>query len=202
MQSIENKITSRIYGHGRGWCFTPRSFQDIGSAEAVRIALFRLKKKGVIRQLASGLYDYPQFHEKMGLLSPDPMKIATALSTKASTRLQPAGALAANILGLSDQVPAKIVFLTDGKTQQIKIGRQDILFKKASPRNLSAAGKKSGLVIQALHHIGMENITRHQIRILRKALTNEEKAQLKKDRIYAPIWMHKFLREIEGNENV
>jgi hypothetical protein len=202
MKSIEDKIMDRINGHGRGWCFTPKSFLDIGSAEAIRIALFRLKKKGAIRQLAAGLYDYPRFHPTLGLLSPDPLKIADALSTKASTRLQPTGALAANILGLSEQVPAKIVFLTDGKTKHIIIGQQDILFKKTSPRNLASAGKKSGLVIQALRHIGMKNITPNQIEILQKTLSKADKNQLSKDRLNAPLWMQKFLKAIERNQNV
>jgi hypothetical protein len=202
MKSVEDKIMGRINGHGKGWCFTPKSFLDIGSAEAIRIALFRLKKKGTIRQLAPGLYDYTRFHPKMGTLSPDPLKIADALSTKASTRLQPTGALAANILGLSEQVPAKIVFLTDGKTKHIIIGQQDILFKKTSPRNLASAGKKSGLVIQALRHIGMKNITPSQIELLQKTLSKADKNQLSKDRLDAPLWMQRFLKAIERNQDV
>jgi hypothetical protein len=202
MQSIDKRIVNRVYGHGRGWCFTPKSFLDLGSSEAIRITLFRLKKKKVIRQLAPGLYDYPRFHPKMGMLSPDPMEIASALSAKASTRLLATGVLAANLLGLSDQVPAKIVFLTDGPTKHIKIGQQDIFLKKTSPRNLAAGGKKTGLVIQALRSIGEKNITPHHVQSLQQILNKEEKKQLVKDRIYAPQWMHSIMNKIGGNEGV
>jgi hypothetical protein len=59
LKSIEKSIISRIQGKGRGSCFTPKAFLDIGSAEAVRIALHRLEKHGFVRRLARGLYDFP-----------------------------------------------------------------------------------------------------------------------------------------------
>ena len=58
MDSLEKRIHSRIQHKGKGWCFTPRAFHDIGSTGAVRIALHRLVKKGEVRRLARGLYDY------------------------------------------------------------------------------------------------------------------------------------------------
>ena len=67
MQPIENTILNRIYGHGRGWCFTPSDFLSVGSHGAVRITLLRLKRKKIIRQLATGLYDYPRTHPELGI---------------------------------------------------------------------------------------------------------------------------------------
>ena len=86
MQTIENKVVSRIYGKGRGWCFTPRAFLDLGSPEAIRIALHRLEKKGPIRRLTRGLYDYPKKHATIGLLSPNPEEIARAVRKIADNR--------------------------------------------------------------------------------------------------------------------
>ena len=197
MQSIDNMIVSRIYGKGRGWCFTPKSFLDLGSPEASRVALFRLVRKGTIRRLSRGLYDYPKKHPKMGLLAPNPSAVARALSSRDATRLQPSGAYAANLLGLSEQVPAKIVFLTDGPARRVNIGRQEIVLKNTTPRNMATAGRVSGTVIQALRHVGKNQITSEYIARLKKALSVDDRRQLKRDRIYAPGWMHPIIKQIE-----
>lgn len=198
MQSIENKVVARIYGRGRGWCFTPKAFLALGSREATRLALVRLTKKGTIRRLARGLYDYPRKHPKIGFMTPSPERIAQALATRDATRLQPSGAYAANLLGLSEQVPARIVFLTDGPSRRVKIGRQEIVLKNTTPRNMAAAGKVSGTVIQALRHMGKKQISKQHAIHLRKVLKQEEKKQLLKDKIYAPGWMHPVIEQITG----
>ena len=117
--SIDHKLISRIYGNGRGKAFTPIDFASLGSRNAVRVALFRLAKRGVIRRLARGVYDYPVKHPELGLLNPSPERVAEALARGSGLRLQPAGAFAANQLGLSEQVPARIVFLTDGAGRKV-----------------------------------------------------------------------------------
>ena len=60
MKSIYNQIISRVYGHGRGWVFTPNDFKDLGSRDAIASGFKRYKQSGQIRQLARGLYGYPQ----------------------------------------------------------------------------------------------------------------------------------------------
>jgi len=196
MQTIEDKIVSRIYGTGRGWCFTPNNFWDLGKPEAVRIALFRLVRKKTIRRLANGLYDYPRKHAQLGLLSPSSDAVARALSSRGAIRLQPSGAYAANLLGLSEQVPARIVYLTDGASRRVKIGGREIILRRTTPRNMATANRISGTVIQALKFIGKERLTTRHTEILRKKLTADDKKCLVKDRIYAPEWMHKWLMEV------
>jgi hypothetical protein len=73
--------------------------------------------------------------------------VASALANRDATRLQPLGAYAANLLGLTEQVPAKVVFLTYGPERRINIGRQEIALKNTTPRNMAAAGKMIGTVI-------------------------------------------------------
>src|SRR6267154_3405487 len=129
-QSIDSRILVRIHGRGRGSVLVPGGFLDIGSREAVDLALHRLARKGTIRRLARGVYDFPKEHPVLGLLSPSPDSVAQALAGRDRTRLQPAGAYAANILGLSEQVPAKAVFLTDGPSRTVKIGPMTIQLRK------------------------------------------------------------------------
>jgi len=201
MQTVANNIINRIYGHGRGWCFTPKNFYDVGSPEAIRINLHRLEKEGVIRRLIRGLYEYPKKHPTIGLLSPSPQKIAKAIALRDAVRIQPSGAFAANMLGLSEQVPAKIIFLTDGPSRRIIIGRQEILFKKTTPRNLAMNGKSSAALIHALRHIGKRQIKQQHIEHIKNTMDSSTKAMLKKDRIYAPEWMYPVIDRIAGGSS-
>ena len=198
MQTIEDKLRNRIYGSGRGSVFTPNDFLDLGGRDAVDKGLSRLTAKETIRRLARGLYEYPREHPEFGVLSPDIEKVAKALTGKDRIRLQPAGAYATNLLGLSEQVPAKVVFLTDGPSRTVKIGRQEIQLRRTTPRNMAAAGRLSGLLMQALRHLGKEHITPERMEQLKRTLPVEERQQVLKDLRLAPAWMHPLFRELAG----
>src|SRR5256885_3083021 len=102
---------------GKGSIFTPQNFADLGTRRAVDRALARLVEAKLLQHLTRGIYYYPKTHPELGTLSPDPEKIALAIAGKSGAALQSTGAYAANLLGLSTQVPAKIVFLTDGRAK-------------------------------------------------------------------------------------
>ena len=196
VQSIDSKLLSRVYGQGSGWVFTPNHFQGIGSRDAIASALKRHKKAGTIRQLTFGLYDYPRQHASLGLLNPTADAVAKALAGRDAARLQPSGAYAANLLGLSDQIPMKVVFLTDGPTRSVKLGKQTITLKRTTPKNMATTGKSSGLVIQALRHLGQRHVDDSLIVQLRARLTDDDKKQLLKDLTYAPAWVADVMRRI------
>lgn len=176
--------------------FTPDDFADLGSRAAIDLTLLRKTRGGVIRRLARGLYDYPATHPQLGLLAPSPDAVAKALAGRDATRLQPSGAYAANLLGLSDQVPMKIVFLTDGPSRKVVLGKQEINLKRTTPRNMAAAGKISGMVIQALRFLGQSHVDDAMVRALRHRLTDQDKKQLIKDLRHAPAWIGAILRII------
>jgi hypothetical protein len=194
-QAIENKVKSRIYGHGRGWCFTIKDFSGLGSEAGIKISVHRLAKQKLIQRLIPGLYYYPENSELFGIAPPRLENIALALANKYKIKIQPSGAYAANLLGLSEQVPAKVVYLTDGANKNIKIGKRQIIFKKTTPKNMKLAGKTSGLVIQALRFLGKEHIDDKKINILKNKLNDEDKKALKKDVSFAPNWIAKIIRE-------
>ncbi len=131
-KSIDSQILKAINIHGHGSVFVPTDFLDLGSREAIDIVLHQLVRKGTIRRLARGIYDFPKKHPVLGWLQPSPEKIAEALVGRDCTRIQPTGAYAANILGLSEQVPAKGVFLTDGPSRTIKIGQTTIQLRQTT----------------------------------------------------------------------
>ena len=126
-------------------------------------------------------------------ISDIPYPSLKAIAKRDAIRIHPSGAYAANLLGLTEQVPAKSVFLTDGPGRRIRIGRQEIQLKRTTPRNLATADKTSGTLIQALRHIGKKQITRRHIDHLRRTLNDNAKSQLKKDFIYSPYWMHPII---------
>ena len=198
MQDIEQAMIRRIRGSGKGWCFTPTDFADLGGTAAVWTALHRLMQRGIIRRLAQGLYDFPRTHAELGVLSPDPEAVAQALARGRRIRVQSSGAYAANLLGLSEQVPARIVFLTDGTPRRIRFRNQEIVLRRTTPRNMTTAGRISGTVIQALRYIGKERITPAHRQTLARRLSAAEKQQLLKDRVNAPGWMRRLLTEIGG----
>ncbi len=200
-QSIETKIKNRIYGKGRGWVFTPNHFSDLGADQAIRKALSRLAESGSIRRLVRGFYDYPESHKSLGMIPPDAAKVGKAVAEKYSITIQPSGAYAANLLGLSEQVPAKIVFLTDGASKTIKVGKQEIIFKKTTPMNMKTAGTITGLVLQSLRYLGKDNVTEEIIKKLKLRLTADDRRRLKLDRQYVPVWIRKIietLADVEG----
>ena len=195
-ESIESKILRRIIGKKKGWVFAPSHFLDLCNRAAVDQALSRLVRSGDIRRLARGLYDYPRKHPDFGEMPPSVERVTAALAEKDNLKIQPSGAYAANLLGLSDQVPAKIVLLTDGSTRVVQVGNWHIKFKKTSPKNMATAGKISGLVFQALRFIGRENIDEVVIRKLNR-LPKKEKQILIADLRYAPAWMEKVIRRLQ-----
>ena len=118
--TVANTITRRIRAKGRGWVFTPKDFLDVGVRATVDQTLSRLARKDDIRRLDRGLYDYPKQHDKLGTLSPSAGDLAQALATKTGDKIFPSGATSANYLGLSTQVPARPVYLTNGSSKTKK----------------------------------------------------------------------------------
>jgi Family of unknown function (DUF6088) len=196
LQPIESQILRRIHGSGRGAVFTPTQFADLGSRAAIDQTLSRLTRRGVIRRLARGVYDYPRLHSTLGPLLPAPEKIASAIAERDRARLQPAGAYAANSLGLSEQVPARVVFLTDGASRTVRTGPMTIQLRQTTPRNMAAAGRLSGLLIQALRYLGKDHVTPARVTHLKKTLPPAKRRALLKDLRLAPAWMHPILRDL------
>ena len=197
MQSIVNKIKKRIYSKKQGFVFTKSSFLDLGHAKTVAKTLERLADSGKIRRLARGLYDYPENHSTLGTLPANYERIAQALAGRDSLKIQPSGAYAANLLDLTEQVPARIVFLTDGSNKTVQINNQKIVLKRSTPKNMATAGRISGLVIQALRYLGQDHVNDKIIRILKEKLSKNDKQQLMKDIRYMPAWIGKISRVLQ-----
>jgi Family of unknown function (DUF6088) len=194
--STDALMLQRIQSQPDDWVFTPADFVDLGSRDAVATAIKRHKAAGVIRSVGRGLYDVPRHHELLGLLWPSIEKVADAIARKDGLRLQPTGVYAANLLGLSEQVPAQVVYLTDGASRNVKVGPTQIVFKRTTPRHMAAAGRLSGLLIQAFRSMKQVHVKPQHIERLRSRIPAKERAAILSDLALAPAWMHSYFKQL------
>lgn len=194
LESIEIHIIEKIKKARGGSVFFLDDFLRFGSSKAVGKALERLVMKGEISRVARGMYARLKKHEMFGEIQPTIEEIAKAIAKRDKARIIPTGVLALNALGLSTQIPLKIVYLTDGSARTVQIGQRTIKFKKTSPKNLATIGAISSLVIQALKEIGKDNVTENEIKIILKQLEKEEQHRLEHDIKLAPEWVRAILR--------
>ena len=174
--SIDTKISRHVKRCALGTVFLPDTFAAFGSRGAVDKALQRLVAEGVLRRLSRGVYDKPRHDDLLGTLWPSVETIVKAIAGKDKLRTQPTGVYAANMLGLSEQVPAKVVLLTDGMSRTVQAGPMQIRLQRTTPRQMAAAGRLSGLLIQAFKSMGVKHITPAHIERLRKNTPAVERA--------------------------
>lgn len=196
--SVEGAVKNRITEHGSGWCFTPMHFADLGSDASIRKALSQLQKQSFIRRLAQGLYDYPIKHDLLGIIPPDVNEVTKAIAEKDSVLIQPAGAHAANLVGFTTQVPGRIIFLTEGASKKVKVGNQEIIFKKTTRKNMLSAGTREGLLIQALKNLGKDHIDKKMHVQIAKLLKDSTEEEIRKNMKFAPAWIRVLVFEIIG----
>jgi predicted transcriptional regulator len=195
MQSVENKIEKTIKSKPKGFLLFPEDFSHMGSAESVRKALQSLKEKGLIKSVSHGIYVRPKTNEFIGELLPSAEDVAQAIAKRDKIRLVPTGSYALNALGLSTQVPLKLVFLTDGAARTIEVGKRTIKLKRTTPKNIMAKGKISALVIQALREIGKDRATSAELDKIIKLLKEEDPKDLLYDIALAPEWIKKIMKQ-------
>lgn len=170
--------------------FTPKDFLDLASRDATDQALLRLVQRKTLKKIGRGLYHAPRRNDALGIdVPPDLDEIADAVGRQTGSRIVPSGAVAANRLGLSTQVPAKPVYLSDGRTRTVRVGKYTLQIKHVSPKDLPAGNRTSAFVFQALRFLGKDNIDDQVIKTIRSALTMDNRRQLLNDAKYTAEWL-------------
>jgi uncharacterized protein DUF6088 len=193
-----NAILKRIRAKGRGWVFTPRQFVQLGTRAAVDQALSRLHRRGHIRRLTRGIYQFPKIHPNIGVLSPSPEAIAKAVAERTGSRIMVSGAKAANLLGLSTQVPAQNLYLTEGPSRTVRIGNQTVSLKHVASSKMIGAGTEAEIVIQAVRSLGQKRVHEIPVNELAKRLPPPVKAAVKRVAPAAPAWSQPVLNQISA----
>lgn len=195
MVSIEDKIEKSIKAKPRGTLLFADDFSQHGSPEAVRQALKRLNTQKIITRIAQGIYVRPQQSEFIGEIMPSVEDVAQGIAKRDKIKIVPTGTHALNLLGLSTQIPLKLVYLTDGAPREIQIGKRSIKLKKTTPKNLIAKGKISKLAIQALREVGQKELTEELKQKIIDLLKKEKKKELEHDISLAPVWIRKIMQQ-------
>jgi hypothetical protein len=136
-------------------------------------------------------------NERLGIpIGPDPDEIVDALGRQTGSRVLPSGAVAANRLGLSTQVPAKPVYQTDGRTRQVRVGGMVFQMRHPAPKEPLAASRTSAMVFQALRHLGRTAVNEQLIVRLRRVLSAEQRQELLRDARYTIDWIADVVRRV------
>ncbi|MDF1589222.1 MAG: DUF6088 family protein [Gammaproteobacteria bacterium] len=197
MQSIEDKVISRIYGRGKGWAFTSADFSAEFNRNSVDVALSHLVKANKIRRVCRGVYDYPKYSELLKqILSPDIDQVAQALARKFNWRIQASGNAALNLLGLSTQIPGKFVYLSDGPDRAYQIGSSELFFKKEALKNIGFKLRESGLIVHALKTLGQKHVNDEVIEKIRTQIDENKYKPIMKDTQTVTGWVYEVIRKI------
>lgn len=193
MSKTHSEIESRLRKKKRGNLIFPTDFRGLGSEAAIKMALNRLNKQHIIRRLAHGIYVIPKIDPLFGEISPSPEEVAEALAKKEKVKIKPAGAYALHKLGLTTQVPTKLVYITDGPPREIKMGKTVIKFKATTPKKLAMKGPYSSLIIQAVEELGSEDIDEKTEKKIKDLLLKENTSLLFNDLKLASAKINDYL---------
>lgn len=193
-------IKTKIEGSGRGHIFFPDDFSAEESSDTIRSALVRLCDDNVIIRLAQGIYCYPVIDTKwgMGLMYPSIDDIAQAIARKDRCRIAPTGSAALNALGISTQMPANVVYYTDGSPRNINIGKgRGLLFKRSTDmKRFSYRNETMQLVVAALREIGNGKVTEKDKELVADRIKSVDEDEYLHDLTLAPAWVQKLLKEL------
>lgn len=191
--SIHKRLIELIQEKEPGEILFPGDFLELGSPEAIHMALSRLTEEKILVRLGKGIYVKPKTDPLLGQVLPSLEEVAHKIAAKEKVLIRPTGAYALNKLGLSTQVPTKVVYLTNGSRRTIRVGRGTITFKSTTPKKLAATNDAVFLAIQALLTIGENEITPKVIDTLVKALRRESPAAIREDAKFAPHYIARTL---------
>ncbi len=198
MDSITDRIIIRIRAKKRGWVFAPKNFMDVGTRAAVDQVLCRLTKRGMIRRLDRGVYDFPVQHKILGVISPDVDDLAKVITAKTGDVSYPSGAMAANMLGFSTQVPAKPVYLTNGHSRTKNISGRKVVIKHARVPILSGVPDTVNFTLQALYYLGKDSIDTQILNRCSKILSDGDMAALSSATSKVPGWIADIIHKIQN----
>lgn len=197
MQTIEDKVISRIYGNGRGWAFFRNDFSDLGSPESIDQALSRLVKKQRVRRVMRGIYDYPKFSKLLDReVPPDIDQVAQALARKFGWSIQVSGNTALNVLGLSTQMPGKYLYLSNGKTTRYLIGKQELSFKKTSLKDSGHKYPETALVVEAVKALDKKQLDSKDRAVIQNYFNARTQEKILKDARYTTSWVYEEIKAI------
>lgn len=170
-------------------------YADLGAAETIRKILHEATISGVLEKAGHGIYIKPKI-SRFGKVPVPLEKIAREIAARDKCQILPTGSTAANLIGLSTQVPMNLSYITTGSTRAIKIGDRKISFRHASPKNFAAKGSVIPLLIQGIKEIGAENISEVEYEAIRLFIDKQQDPYLQEDLQLAPAWIQRIIKKL------
>jgi hypothetical protein len=195
-KSDHNRLEELIKLQKQGNLLFPADYLGLGSPGSIHKIFSRMAKARELIRLGKGIYLKPENDPVLGILYPSLEKIAEQIAKNEKVQIRPTGAYALNKLGISTQVPTKVVFLTNGSPRKIKIGRGSITFKSTTPKKLAAKNETVFLATQALMAMDKNTLTEKTYDSLFKALKNEQPTDIREGARLAPAEVAKTLYHI------
>ena len=194
--TIVDKIEQTIKGNEAGTLFFVTDFATEGNDVFISRLLSEFAEKGILCRLAKGIYFKPKI-TKFGILKPDVKELVKAIARRDNAQVLPTGETAANMLGLSTQVPMNFVYLTSGSARKINLGQKTIIFKRCVPKNFAYRNELLAILIQAIKSIGQTRLTDEHKAIIKGLLEkNMPIESFDTDIKNAPIWVRRTLYNI------
>ena len=190
-------IRDRIRQSEYGTVYVAVDFVDVSDKTNINAYLARLAEEGLIRRVMRGVYYKAEYNEMLGeYVTPAVDNVAQALARNFGWTIVPCGDVALNILGLSTQVPATYVYVSDGTYKEYTFDNITIQFKRTTNREVSKLSYKTALVIQALKALGKDRIDDSIITRLQSILVAEEKAIMLLEAKTATAWIYDYIKQI------
>lgn len=190
-------IRDRINRSDIGTVYVAVDFVDISDKTSVNAYLARLVDEGLIRRVLRGVYDKPEYNDFLEeYVAPSPDKVANAIARNFGWTIVPCGDTALNLLGLSTQVPAAWVYVSDGTYKEYTYDNTTIQFKRTTNKEVSKLSYKTALTVQALKALGKDKIDDMVISRLGKLLTAEEKQTMLEEAKAATSWIYEYIKQI------
>lgn len=202
LQTAKYKVFRAIQKNRKGYVFSANDIKLSLPQYAVIRALTNLEKDGKIERILPGMYYYPEYNEILKQnASPDMWKVAKALAKKHSWNIFPEGNTALYYLGLSTQVPAKYVYISDGRGKEYKVGNTTIKFLHRVPKDTQVKGENANLVVQALKSLGKNSVTPELIKQLSACFAPTEWAIIEKATKNVAQWMRDVIKTAKELSN-
>ena len=170
-------------------------YAGFGAAETIRKILHEATLSGMLEKAGHGIYIKPKY-SRFGKVPVPLEKIAREIADRDRCEILPTGSTAANLIGLSTQVPMNLSYITTGSTRTIKIGDSKISFRHASPRNFAAKGRVVPLLIQGIKEIGEGNISGAEYEAINQFIYRQQDPYLQEDLPLAPAWIQRIIKKL------
>ena len=191
--SVSQIIELKINRFKPGQVFSPSDFKELGTSTSIRKALSRLVESGLAERMGQGIYVIPKNDKNFGKVLPSMEHLAEALAKKEHVKIKPSGQYALNKVGLSTQVPMRLVFLTTGNSKRIQIGKSAIIFNSTSAKKLSMKGDITSLLFLGLEELDLQKLSPTQMVRIRELLQQESPENLKYNLRLAPTKVSDFV---------